>query len=410
MVVLKNAFRNLLRNKRRTVLSVLCISVSIACFLVVSGYYEYNYWGLRESSIRSQFGHIQISKEGYYEHKNSDAFTYIIDDYDRIIEEIKKIPEVDVVSERLEFLALSDSLSGKSETVIVRGIIPSKENEFNTFFSKKEGRSLSDTDYGSAELGIVLADNLDINISDHFTLQVVDADGFMNAVTLQAKSFIGSYSDDFDSRIVRISLSTVQSLFGINGVHEIAVILDKTSDTDRAYKRICGLIKSEYPGLAVTTWKDHSTYYDQVVQFYGTYYRIILLIVAVVVFLSEFNTVMLGVNERLPEFGTMQSFGASRLFINVQIFTESFLLAFVSLIFGFILSFSVSSAIAAIGGIHIPPPPGISSEVYVYIRYTLKNIIVSIALGITVALISSLFTVFKVSRKSIIELLGSSYR
>ena len=78
MVVLKNAFRNLLRNKRRTVLSVLCISVSIACFLVVSGYYEYNYWGLRESSIRSQFGHIQISKEGYYEHKNSDAFTYII--------------------------------------------------------------------------------------------------------------------------------------------------------------------------------------------------------------------------------------------------------------------------------------------------------------------------------------------
>jgi len=57
------ALRNIFRNKRRTLITFLAIISGMVGLIVFGGFVEYSFWGLRESTINSQLGHIQVYKK-----------------------------------------------------------------------------------------------------------------------------------------------------------------------------------------------------------------------------------------------------------------------------------------------------------------------------------------------------------
>lgn len=405
MRIIKTSILNLMRNKKRTIFSILGSMIGIICFLVISGYYEYNYWGLRESSIRSQYGHLQISKKGYYQNKIENPYNYLIDDYSAIIDKLRGIKEIECISERSEFLSLLETENKGSETILLRGIKPSHENKFNTFFSKKLGKDLSDTDLDYAEVGISLMNNKNMKIGDEFTLSIVDTDGFQNSIKAKIKGAVATYSDEFDKRIVRIPLSTLELFTGESGVHEIAIVLKDTKDTARIANIISSLIK-DYSDLCVTTWSSHASYYNSVVRFYSVYYYIVMFIVIAVVFLLSFNVVMLSINERTREFGISMCLGSDLFRIFLFLLTETLILCFSSLFLAFTISFMISGSIKALGGIRIAPPPGVSTAIFVHIKHTVTNSLIAILLCITSHLLSLSYGMLKIKNQSIISLLN----
>ena len=54
------AFRNVFRNRRRTLMTLLMVGGGVAGLLLVGGFFAFMFWGLRESTIRNGLGHIQI--------------------------------------------------------------------------------------------------------------------------------------------------------------------------------------------------------------------------------------------------------------------------------------------------------------------------------------------------------------
>ena len=74
----KIAFLNVLRNSRRTLITVLAIVFGCVSLIVFGGFVESMYQGLRESMIRSNLGHIQIYKKGYSEFGNIDPEKYLL--------------------------------------------------------------------------------------------------------------------------------------------------------------------------------------------------------------------------------------------------------------------------------------------------------------------------------------------
>src|SRR5215467_11635102 len=66
------AMRNMLRNRRRTLLTLLAIMAGMTSVIVFGGFISYTYWGLREMTIHSQMGHLQVYKAGYSEHAVAD--------------------------------------------------------------------------------------------------------------------------------------------------------------------------------------------------------------------------------------------------------------------------------------------------------------------------------------------------
>ena len=63
--LLKSAWRNVLRHRRRSLVTLLAVVSGVGGVVVFGGFVEANYTGLRESVIRSQYGHLQVYRAGY---------------------------------------------------------------------------------------------------------------------------------------------------------------------------------------------------------------------------------------------------------------------------------------------------------------------------------------------------------
>ena len=76
MFLIKVAWRNILRHKRRSLFALLTILSGVTGIILFGGFVEANYIGLRESVIRSQYGHLQIHRAGYEANHRQDPDRY----------------------------------------------------------------------------------------------------------------------------------------------------------------------------------------------------------------------------------------------------------------------------------------------------------------------------------------------
>src|ERR671925_915392 len=97
----KLAIRNVFRNRRRTLITLAAMGFGAAAIIVFGGFVHAIYFGVRESTIRSQVGHIQIYRKGYSEKGNLAPFDYLIADYAALREQLAAIPHVKTVTARL---------------------------------------------------------------------------------------------------------------------------------------------------------------------------------------------------------------------------------------------------------------------------------------------------------------------
>ena len=72
------ALRNLLRQPRRTAMAVSAVAFGIVALMLASGFIEWIYHDLRESTIRAHLGHLQVVRPGYHELGRSDPFKYLL--------------------------------------------------------------------------------------------------------------------------------------------------------------------------------------------------------------------------------------------------------------------------------------------------------------------------------------------
>src|SRR5262247_702053 len=103
---LKLAIRNVFRNRRRTLITLAAMGFGAAAIILFGGFVNAVYWGVRESTIRSQVGHIQIYRKGYSEKGTLAPYDYLITDYDVLREQLAAIPHVRTVTARLGFSGL----------------------------------------------------------------------------------------------------------------------------------------------------------------------------------------------------------------------------------------------------------------------------------------------------------------
>jgi putative ABC transport system permease protein len=110
--------RNILRNRRRALLTALAIVSGVAGIIVFGGFIEFTFQGLREGTIRTQLGHVQIFREGYSEKGIANPAAYLIADPQRVESALAGLPFVLAVTRRLSFSGL---ISNGNRTVASGG-------------------------------------------------------------------------------------------------------------------------------------------------------------------------------------------------------------------------------------------------------------------------------------------------
>ena len=336
-------------------MTVAAIVTGVVALVLSGGFVEDLLLQLREATIHSQLGHLQIHSAGYRQAGTSGS-RHMIDNPGSITRQIQNLSQVEDVMARLTFEAVLNN--GHTDIPIQGvGMEPEKEARLGSFVTIIAGRQLSGKDPYEILLGEGVAAASRLKPGDRATLITNTAAGALNNIDLMVAGTFRSFSKDYDARAVRIPIVAAQELLDVQAVNEIVISLKETESTDD----VAAILKRQLaPGTyEIATWESLADFYDKTVALYRRQFLVMQIIVLIAVLLSVASSVSMTIFERIGEFGTMKALGnRSELIFRLAV-TENLLLGLVGsgagVLLGVVLAWSIS-----IIGIPMPPPPNSS--------------------------------------------------
>jgi len=408
MIFMRLGFRSLFRQKRRTLITLIVITFGIGCLLLTTGHSVYIEWGLRESTIHSETGHLQLFGSDYFDKEEETILQYGLEDYDSIRNDLMHLMDVELVLARIDLMGLISN-GDKSVACIGRGVESRNEKKLRTLFGNTgamyDSLIAHENDVEIIILGNGLARSLDAEIGEWLTLMSTTADGALNAVDVKVVDTFDGGMAEYDSRAIVIPLQTAQMLLNTSKVKKLLVTLNDTEKTDPMYSQISSMAKDNGYPVAMRKWHQQAAYYKQVRQFYQQITGFISLVLFIIVFFSTSNTVVMSIVERTQEIGTLLSMGTSRWQIMKMFFFEGILIGLIGGILSMLFAFGLSLLINHFN-ILLPPPPGFTEGYPLAIRNGLNFYMMIFFMTILVATFSSIVPAFRVTRMKIVDALG----
>jgi putative ABC transport system permease protein len=401
----KLAARNLLRHKTRTALTLGAIALGSIGLILSGGFVEDIFVQLREATIHSQLGHLQLFKTGYYTLGRKAPYQYMIQKHQKTIAELRDLPHVVDVMARVNFSGLLSN--GKtSYPIIGEGVDPEKEAKLSKYFIIKEGRQLDPKEAYGILLGEGVATALKLRLGDNATLLLNTPDGALNTLDFKVIGVFRTFSKDFDDRAARIPLVTASELLATKDVHSLIVALDSSDATDDVAKLLRQRIHAD--DFEIKTWYQLSDFYQKTVDLYKRHFGVLRLIILSMVLLSVANSVNMNVYDRTGEFGTLMALGNKKVNIFHIILAENVILGLSGAAIGTLVGIIAALAISAIG-IPMPPMPNTKVPYTAYIKLVPVEVAFAFFVGFLASVLAATWPAQKVSRLPIVEALAKNF-
>jgi putative ABC transport system permease protein len=401
---LRIVIRSLRRNRNRTLVAVLTVAGGIIGFLLAGGFIEWIFQSMRESTIHSQLGHIQIVRPGYLEKGIADPYQYLLPERAKEFAELEKTSGASSVTERLAFSGLA-SFKDQTVSFIGEGIDPKREAVISDHVVIGEGKQLGGPGERAALLGEGLAKNLGVGVGDSIVLLATAANGTPNAVEITVSGIFHTPSKEFDDFALRMPIDIARKLMRVQGATSWVMLLDKTERTPQMVEALRGRLPSaEYQ---VIPWSDLADFYNKTVVLFSKQINMMKLVIGIIIVLTILNTQTMSVLERTTEIGTIMAVGLRRAAVLRIFIIEGVLLGAIGGILGVSLGYGLSLLISEIG-IPMPPPPGMARGFTGEIRVTLQLALDGLYLALLTTLFASILPAIKASRMNIVDALRSN--
>ncbi len=395
--------RNLLRNPRRTTITLLAIIFGIIGILSFAGYVDYSMLGLREIQIRGGIGHYQIYQKGYTTRKGESALNYLIENTDKTYKYLMALPYIVEAIPSLTGEALI-STGDKTKFALIQGIDAEKEKAFGDFKAKVvTGSEISKSDNYKIIIGKILAENLGVKVGDMLTIMATTKYGAINAVDVEVKGIVNTGIKEYDKVLVKMPLKTLQELLDVQGIEKYIIILEDTEYTKKFGTYLDKLIKRKALSLEYKNWQNLATFYFKVKGMYEAMLSIIEIIIIVIVVFSIINIMSTIIFERMREIGTIRAIGLKKSGVMFMFLSEAFWLAIVGSILGILIYQLVSFLINNSGGIYIPPPPTMTQGYYAMFMPTVSRYFEAIGIAVLSVFLGSILPALKAARIKIVD-------
>lgn len=400
---LKLAIRNVLRNGKRSFVTVLIIAVGTAGAMISGGFGLYTYDTLREQSSRDS-GHLTLTHKEYFEREEDSVLELGLEGYQGLAKTFDGDSSVRAVLPRVVFSGLISN-GDKSTIYVGSGVDPTEFGVKGPFLNVIKGRNLSKKPDLEKDPGVMLGSGLARNLSAEpgsiLTLLSTTTEGAMNALDVEVVGVFSEGIPERDARQLYVHLDTAQILVDSNKVSTLSVFLYETDDTEK-YQ---ALATEKLPELGVTHWEKRAIFYSKVKSLYDRIFGIMGFIIALLVFFSVSNTLAMSVIERTREIGTLAAIGSYPREIVRNFVIEALVMAVVGLLVGLAVA-ALTSVSLYFADIQMPPPPGRTDSypLYVYFSPTLATICAGILS--TLCAVAAWVTAAKGTKKPIVEALG----
>ena len=388
------ALRNVFRQRVRTALTLAAIGLGVVGLILTGGFIEDVIVQLREATIHSQLGHIQIHSAGYSTLGRRDPYRYMISDTQRVNALVSAHPHVTSAMARIEFSALLNN-GRNDQPVLAEGIEPDREARLGTLLNVVAGRALTNEDRFAIALGEGVASGLRLKPGDYVTVLASMPEGGLNSLDLEVVGTFRSFSKEYDDRAVRIPLAAAQTLLATSGAHTVVVALDETARTDAVVASLrAQLSGSEYE---VAPWYEIADFYKKTVELYRGQFGVLQLIVLVMVVLGVANSVNTTLYERTGEFGTMLALGNRGRDVFRLAMTENLILGLVGSALGGALGVGLAWGISAIG-IPMPALPNSEMGYTALIRVSPSLALTAMAIGTVATVLAAVLPARRAAR------------
>ena len=400
----KLAVRNVFRNRRRTLITVAAMSFGATSIILFGGFVNSMFVGVRENTIRSQIGHIQLYRKGFSEKGAVAPFDYMIGNYEELRTVLSRIEHVQDVMPRLGFSGLIST--GETTTSFIgSGVNPESEAALASFAQTVDWRELVSRDPLGVNLGLGLARGLGVKPGDDLTLLTTTKGGSINALAVKIRGVWESGEKAYDDRFLKAPIPEIQRLLDNEGeVQSIVILLDKTENTAVVGGRIARLIQERGLDLEMKTWEDLALRYHQVRQLFTNIFNVTTLIVSVIVVLGIANTMMMAIFERTREIGTVMALGTRRRGVICMFILEGLTLGLIGGALGIAIGVVLAKVISYYG-IPMPPPPGSTRGFIAQIMIVPAVLAQAFRLSLLTAVLSSIYPAWRASRLDVVEAL-----
>jgi len=397
------ALRNLSRHQKRTAIALATISFGVIALLLAGGFMEWIFWVMRENTIQSRLGHIQVTRPGYFQTGSADPYAFLLPEQQLEDVSLEAIPEVKAVSPRLVLTGLishGDVTIGFSG----EGVDPEKDADLGKGLKVIEGDGLDSGDAKGLFVGRGLAKNLGVTLGDTVALLATTDSGGLNGVEGTVRGLFRSTSKEFDDVTLRLPLAMARDLLRTSGAHSWVLLLDKTEHTDKVLQQLQAKYTEGKSGLQFTPWHTLAEFYAKTVKLFSSQMNIVRLIIALIIVLSISNILIMSVLERTGEIGTLMAIGLKRRNVLLLFVSEGLLLGIIGGLLGAAAGTVLAMGISAVG-IPMPPPPGMDFGYTGEIRLTWILIAGTVSLAVVTTLLGSLYPAWKASNMKIVDAL-----
>ncbi len=303
--------------------------------------------------------------------------------------------------------ALSDE--GKTSFVQVTAYPTAQARRDLSLRSVAAGRDLAPGESGTILVGTGLARKLNLAPGRTLSLFALSKGGGVNTESFTVVGTSSSGIAEVDDISVTMSLSDAQTLVGVQTVPCLVLFLKHTGDTARVAKRITALpTGSAAAGLTARTWEQLSPSFQAANSLYQLILAVARFIVLIVALFSISGTLSVSVIERHREIGTLRAFGTRRRELLLMLLVEGLILGMAGAAAGFLAGGGASGLINALGGVPMPPEPGMSTTgITVSFTPRLASFFGNGAWLLLASLVAALFPGMLALRRSAAELLRS---
>ena len=329
---IKLAWRNIWRNKRRTIITLASIFFGVLLSTFMTSMQEGTYSKMINNVVSFYSGYIQIHHTEYWENKTID---YTFAPSDSLREVLTKNPSITSFVPRLESFTLM-SYKTRTKGAALIGIDPEKENKMTNLSNWIiKGCYLKQGDNGIL-LAVNLAKNLGVDVNDTLVLISQGYHGVSAAALFPVRGILKFPAPTMNGLGGYIDISAAQNFFSVPGKYSSMVILiDDYSHVNRTKRRLIAQLGNKYE---IMTWSEMDPLTKNMIDADRSGAFITKGILYFLVGFGIFSTVIMMLAERRKEMGIMIAIGMQKSRLSKILFYETTLLGLVGVLAGFVVS------------------------------------------------------------------------
>ena len=407
LILAKLAWRNIFRNKRRTLIASIAIGIGLTALIFIDAFMI----GMAETMIRtataSFLGDAQIHHEGF---RDTQEVSLTIQALDKVTENLAKEDIVEHWTQRT--LAFGMITSPASVSAINLVGVHSPTEKFLSLIDDAitDGVYFEGDNSRDIVIGAKLAEILEIGLGDRVVVTVAQTEsGDLSQEMFRVSGIYRFVGEEMNSGMAFVRIEKAQEMLAIgNRAHEIAIkftSLVYTQDPDLAFWKTY----SEH-GNEALSWTELMSQLTVVLEMtkYSKYIMGVILF-GVVIF-GIINTLFMSLYERMFEFGVLRAVGTRPFGMARIILFEAGALAIVSIGLGSVLGFLVTALLAHTGidytGIEMM---GVTMQEFIYPVLEVQQFIIYPISVFVFTIIAGLYPAWHVAKMAPVDAMRRSF-